>query len=416
MSESPASTSQNGDLKPLQIGLVGLGGYGATICETLLQSPRSRLRCVFEPNYAPHVDQVARLKAAGVALCDSYAALLAHPIEAVWLPVPIHLHRPFTEQALAHGIAVICEKPAAGIVQDLDAMIVARDRARVPVAIGFQQLCSPEVLSLKRQLVAGDFGQIKSISLAGCWPRSSAYYGRNAWAGRMRFGDTWILDSPLANAMNHYLQLALYFGGATLGDSAVGRSVEAELYRANPIENFDTCCVRVITDREIPLLVLMTHACEKVVTPAIRIRCTNGEARLFPEDRIDWKIGSARGSIPFKKNVRFQLVEAFHEFVRHVPEPTSPIATLEIARAPLAIVNAVSMAAEIKTLPAEFVDSKNVEDGTLRFIDGIESACKACEATQQTFSESGIFPWTVPLSKLPMQAPNHFVGLKTTGV
>ena len=81
--------------------------------------------------------------------------LLAHPAEAVWLPLPIPLHRPYTEQALAAGKAVLCEKPAAGCVQDLDAMQDAQSRAGLPVAIGFQDIYEPTTLALKRALLDG---------------------------------------------------------------------------------------------------------------------------------------------------------------------------------------------------------------------------------------------------------------------
>ena len=66
------------------------------------------------------------LKALGVQTARTFEQLLELDIDAVWLPLPIDLHRPFTETALAAGKAVMCEKPAAGSVDDVDAMIAAR--------------------------------------------------------------------------------------------------------------------------------------------------------------------------------------------------------------------------------------------------------------------------------------------------
>ena len=361
------------------MGLAGLGGYAGSVCETLLQATDAKLIAVYEPNYSPHVERVEKLKAAGVVLCDSYEALLKQPIEAVWLPVPIHLHRPYTEQALEQGIAVLCEKPAAGTVQDLDAMIATRDRTGVPAAIAFQHLTDPAILRLKQRLVAGEFGKIKSLSVRGCWPRSSGYFGRNNWAGRMRVADTWVLDSPLANAMNHFLQLAMYFGGAAVGNSAMPARVEAEMYRVNPIENFDTCSLRITLDQGAPMLVLMTHACQTQVNATIRIRCNRGDIVVHPEDRIDLSVGEKVEMMPIGKAPRRQMERSFRDFLRHAPDAPA-IATLEIAKAPLVVVNAVAMAAPITTLSNNLVREVAVRDGTLRFIPGIEAAFESCEA------------------------------------
>src|SRR5205823_2302430 len=109
-------------------------------------------------------------------------------------PVPIHLHRRFTELALAAGKVVLCEKPAAGTVQDVDAMIAARDRSGLPVAIAYQHMYDPGILELKRRLLASDLGKIRSATVMGCWPRDSVYFSRNGWAGRLQFEGEWVLD------------------------------------------------------------------------------------------------------------------------------------------------------------------------------------------------------------------------------
>ncbi len=235
---------------PLPIALVGLGGYGATICRLLeeqsrVPDPPVRLVGVFEPDVATHGARLAELREAGIATASSYAELLAGPSEAVWLPIPIHLHRPFTEQALAAGKAVLCEKPVAGAVEDLAAMRAARDHAGRPVAIGFQDLYDPATHAIKRRLLDGAIGQPRAATLLACWPRDSSYYGRNAWAGAFRRDGIWVMDSPLSNAISHYANLALFWLGDAPAATAVPLAVDAELYRANPIENYDTCALRV---------------------------------------------------------------------------------------------------------------------------------------------------------------------------
>src|SRR5687767_1095340 len=115
-------------LEPIRLGLAGLGGYAAYVCDRALDEgkapePSARLVAVTEPELERFPRRVRELRAAGVTVVRTFAELLSQPVQAVWLPVPIDLHLPFTEQALAAGKHVMCEKPAAGCVDDVDRMI-----------------------------------------------------------------------------------------------------------------------------------------------------------------------------------------------------------------------------------------------------------------------------------------------------
>src|SRR5687768_16608647 len=174
---------------PVRFGLTGLGGYAAYVADRMLDdaesdAPAAKLVAVSDPDLSRFPRRVAELRARGVVVLEDFQQLLARPVDAVWLPLPIDLHLPFTEASLAAGKAVICEKPAAGCVEDVDAMIAARDRAGLPVAIGFQDVYQPSVAALKKRIVAGEFGKPTGASVIGCWPRSAHYFTRNDWAGR----------------------------------------------------------------------------------------------------------------------------------------------------------------------------------------------------------------------------------------
>ena len=67
----------------------------------------------------------------GVARCyGSYQALLDDPeIEAIYNPLPNHLHVEWTVKALDAGKHVLCEKPIALNAMEAQAIVAARDRS-----------------------------------------------------------------------------------------------------------------------------------------------------------------------------------------------------------------------------------------------------------------------------------------------
>ena len=140
-------------VNPFRFGLVGLGGYAGSLCDVL--ESRFELASVCEPDQTMHAAKIERLRSRGTVYFSDYDELLNSDIDGVVLPLPIDLHRPYTERACAAGKHVLCEKPAAGSVEDLDAMIAARDRAGVKVAIGFQHIYDDLSIKQKREILRG---------------------------------------------------------------------------------------------------------------------------------------------------------------------------------------------------------------------------------------------------------------------
>ena len=63
---------------------------------------------------------------------DGYEALLEDPlIDAVYIPLPNHLHLPWTLKALSAGKHVLCEKPIACSAEEAQEMANAVDRGNL---------------------------------------------------------------------------------------------------------------------------------------------------------------------------------------------------------------------------------------------------------------------------------------------
>ena len=394
---------------PVSFGLVGLGGYGRLICDQLLnesnqENPSVKLNYAVEPDHTTHASRISELREHGIRVFEKYDDLLSTDVEAIWLPLPIDLHRPFTERALSAGKSVMCEKPAAGCIEDVDAMIAARDRAKIPVAIGFQHLYDPAVAEVKRRILRGDIGKILSATLHGCWPRDQRYYTRNTWAARYKRDNTWVLDTPANNAMAHFINLGMFFLGPTQSESAAPLSIESELYRAKPIETYDTFASRITVANDIPFLVLLTHACRHTVDPVIEITGDRGSIRFVNMRSLELSAEDDIVPFPVTPHLHVNMIRRFATFVR--TGDAVNIATLENARAHTVVVNGASQATPIRAV------NRNVVDSATQSVRNIEELFAQCADLGQLPHESDLAQWSAPPGKLDLRNYCHFTGPK----
>src|ERR1700682_5852231 len=85
----------------------------------------------------------------------SYEELLGDPeIEAIYNPLPNHLHVPWSIKAAQAGKHVLCEKPIALNAAEAGTLLAARDRAGVRIGEAFMVKTHPQWLRT-RQLIRG---------------------------------------------------------------------------------------------------------------------------------------------------------------------------------------------------------------------------------------------------------------------
>ena len=97
----------------------------------------------------------------------SYEALLADPdIEAIYNPLPNHLHVPWTIRALEAGKHVLCEKPIALDTEEARTLLAARDRSGLIVAEAFMVRYTPWWQRVRALTREGRLGRIAAIQTA----------------------------------------------------------------------------------------------------------------------------------------------------------------------------------------------------------------------------------------------------------
>ncbi len=103
----------------------------------------------------------------GLRVHDSYEALLADPdIDAVYIPLPNHLHIDWSLRALAAGKQVLCEKPLALRADQIDPLIAARDASGLLCVEGFMVCHHPQWLRVRQLLADGAIGRLVHVAAA----------------------------------------------------------------------------------------------------------------------------------------------------------------------------------------------------------------------------------------------------------
>lgn len=101
----------------------------------------------------------------------SYEALLADPeIDAVYNPLPNHLHVPWSIRAAEAGKHVLCEKPVGLNAEDARRLLAARDRHGVKIQEAFMVRTHPQWTSAVDLIHQGRIGDVRAIVGAFSFP------------------------------------------------------------------------------------------------------------------------------------------------------------------------------------------------------------------------------------------------------
>lgn len=94
----------------------------------------------------------------------SYDGFLADPeIDAVYIPLPNHLHVPWAIKAAEAGKHVLCEKPISLTVKECRKLIGVRDATGVKIGEAFMVHSHPQWLRAREIVRSGEIGEVRSI-------------------------------------------------------------------------------------------------------------------------------------------------------------------------------------------------------------------------------------------------------------
>ncbi|MEH7238153.1 Gfo/Idh/MocA family protein [Bacillus sp. JJ1562] len=96
----------------------------------------------------------------------SYEELLKDPdIDAVYIPLPNHLHKEWTIRAAEAGKHVLCEKPAALTVKEIEEMVYVCRQNNVVFMEAFAFRFHPEWRRLRELIDSGQIGEVRNVQI-----------------------------------------------------------------------------------------------------------------------------------------------------------------------------------------------------------------------------------------------------------
>lgn len=149
-------------MNKLRWGLISTAWINHAVLAPLHNSPRNELTAVASRDlkraqaYAQQHD---------IPRCfGSYEEMLADPeIDVVYNPLPNSMHAEWTIKAAEAGKHILCEKPLANTVEEVDAMVAAAQKAGVVLMEAFMYRHHPQTLKVQELVDQGAIGKLQGI-------------------------------------------------------------------------------------------------------------------------------------------------------------------------------------------------------------------------------------------------------------
>ncbi len=260
--------------------LIGAGGFARnhiSVLERLQDEGVVRTVAIADPQIVGMAGEANWKYKAGLHLYDDYRKLAAgESCDLIGIATPPFLHFEMVQAVLAQTRAFLyLEKPPVPLFSQLEELVSNPEAERV--AVGFQYLESDFIRQLKRRLLAGEIGDIRSIRASSATSRKDSYYQRGSWVGRLDMEGVPVFDGPASNGLAHLVHLVMYFAGSSEEGFALPETVSGRFLRARPIESYDFAYLRGTLTCGTTYEIAVGHCSDEHLPWSVRIEGTKGE-------------------------------------------------------------------------------------------------------------------------------------------
>jgi D-xylose 1-dehydrogenase (NADP+, D-xylono-1,5-lactone-forming) len=147
-------------------GILGAARINERFMPAIVNAGNSELVAIASRRVNAAAETLAKYapEAHGVKIYDNYEALLKDDeIQAVHIPLANHEHAAWVLKAIEAGKHVLCEKPMALNVADIDAIANAAQRKNVKVMEGFMYRFHPQHARVMEIINSGVIGEVRSV-------------------------------------------------------------------------------------------------------------------------------------------------------------------------------------------------------------------------------------------------------------
>jgi predicted dehydrogenase len=260
-------------MRVLRVAILGQGRSGRDIHGAHLakDSERYRIAAVVDPL------EERRVRAHAEYGCETYAdpaeLLKRDDLDLVVNAAPTRFHVPLTLRFLEAGFHVLCDKPLASRVAEVDSLIRASETSGKQLAIFQQSRYSPAFLQLRRVIDSGVLGEIVQVSIA--------------YSGFSRRYDWQTLTSEqggnLLNTGPHPLDQALQLFGTDRTPQ-----VTCFMRRATSLGDAEDHVLLILSGEGRPLLHVEISSCCKYPGPTYNVYGTRG-GLSGDTRRLEWQ-------------------------------------------------------------------------------------------------------------------------------
>jgi predicted dehydrogenase len=291
-------TDRAGARSSLGIGIVGMG-YGAAV---LLPAARAlagaRVVALADSGSGRAAAVAADL--AGARALDTAALVAAEDVDLVIAAVPPAAQAAVIEAVLAHGKALLCEKPLArdaAEAADLAGRVAA---AGLPAAVSLQFRYDPGLRALRELIAGGALGALRRIDVT--WLTGGGASPERPWSWRH---DRAAGGGIVADFAVHVLDYLTWLSGAPI-TAVSGRTLRRIAARpgpdghARPVTAADECDLALRLGDDLAAHVTVSNTYPLAFGHRIEIHGTGGRALLHhrppfgPDDRT-LRLETARG-------------------------------------------------------------------------------------------------------------------------
>lgn len=268
---------------PLRAAIIGTGAIANAHATALAATSDAELVTVVDRDPAAARAFAERWNVPTVA--DSLESLLeGDAVDVVHICTPPGVHAAQAIASLDAGRHVVCEKPAALSLDELDAMTAAAERNDRRLAVVFQQRTGTAAAHVRRLLDEGALGRPLVATCQTLWYRDPAYFAV-PWRGQ------WATEGggPTLGHGIHQIDLLAWL----LGDWA---SVQGQLWRLDRETETEDVSTAVITFTGGTVASVITSALSPRETSSIRIDTEHATVtvdHLYGHAHEHWRITPA---------------------------------------------------------------------------------------------------------------------------